>query len=213
MNKETDVTNKTEDSGRLRPFSDDWLRSSVVVVTEPLARGLARLNLHPNTITIIGFLMNVVAAVIVGLGYVRAGGVVMLLASSTDALDGMLARLTSRQSRFGAFLDSTLDRLSEGAVLIGLMAWFLSQGSDLGVLLSAITLLGSVMVSYTRARAEGVGYECKVGLLTRPMRVVILGIGMLALWLIPVLVLLTVFTSFTVIQRMLHVYRAAQHHP
>ncbi len=213
MNKETDVTNKTEDSGRLRPFSDDWLRSSVVVVTEPLARGLARLNLHPNTITIIGFLMNVVAAVIVGLGYVRVGGVVMLLASSTDALDGMLARLTSRQSRFGAFLDSTLDRLSEGAVLIGLMAWFLSQGSDLGVLLSAITLLGSVMVSYTRARAEGVGYECKVGLLTRPMRVVILGIGMLALWLIPVLVLLTVFTSFTVIQRMLHVYRAAQHHP
>jgi CDP-diacylglycerol---glycerol-3-phosphate 3-phosphatidyltransferase len=203
----------TEEQGHLRPFSDDWLRSSAALVTEPLARGLARLNLHPNTITMIGFLLNVVAAVIVGLGRPRLGGVVMLLASSTDALDGVLARLTSKQSRFGAFLDSTLDRLSEGAVLIGLMAWFLDQPSQLGVLLTAVTLLGSVMVSYTRARAEGVGYACKVGLLTRPMRVVLLGIGMLTLWLMPIMGVLAVFTWFTVIQRIVYIYSASQQQP
>ena len=207
MNKET------EDPGRLRPFSDDWLRSLAAGVTEPVARGLARLNLHPNTITVIGFLVNGIAAVIVALGRPRLGGVVMLLASSTDALDGVLARMTSKQSRFGAFLDSTLDRLSEGVVLIGLMVWFLNQGSDWGVLLSALTLLGSVLVSYTRARAEGVGYECKVGLLTRPMRVVILGIGLLTLWLMPVMTVLAVLTWFTVLQRMVHVYRISQQQP
>jgi CDP-diacylglycerol---glycerol-3-phosphate 3-phosphatidyltransferase len=207
MNKETD------EEGRLRPFSDDWLRSSAAVVTEPFARSLARLNVHPNTITVVGFLLNCVAAAIVILGRPRLGGVVMLLASSTDAVDGMLARVTSTQSRFGAFLDSTLDRLSEGVVLIGLMAWFLGQQSTAGVLLAASTLLGSVMVSYTRARAEGVGYACKVGLLTRPVRVVLLGIGMLTLWLIPVLGVLAVLTWFTVVQRMVYVYRTAQQQP
>ena len=207
------MNKRTEEQGHLRPFSDDWLRSAASGITEPLARGLARMNLHPNTITVLGFLLNVVAAVIVGLGRPQLGGVVMLLASSTDALDGMLARLTSKQSRFGAFLDSTLDRLSEGAVLIGLIVWFMAEGSEWGVLLAAITLLGSVMVSYTRARAEGVGYECKVGFFSRPIRVVLLGIGMLALWLIPVLILLAVFTWVTVIQRIMHVYREAQRRP
>lgn len=208
MNKEI------EQQEPLRPFSDDWLRKHAAVITQPLALGLARLHLHPNTVTLLGCMLNVAAAVVVGLGHPRLGGVVMLLASSTDALDGMLARITSKQSRFGAFLDSTLDRFSEGAVLIGLMAWFMTQPSSrLGVLLSAITLLGSVMVSYTRARAEGVGYPCKVGLLTRPVRVVFLGFGMVTLWLVPVMGALAVMTWFTVMQRMVHVYHISQQQP
>lgn len=207
------MSNDTGQTGRLRPFSDDWLRAQAAVVTQPIAMTLARFNLHPNTITIFGFLINVAAAFIVGLGRLRLGGVVMLLASSTDALDGMLARITAKQSRFGAFLDSTLDRLSEGVVLIAIGAWFMDQRSELGVLLTSLALLGSVMVSYTRARAEGVGYTCKVGLLTRPARVVFLGVGMLALWMIPVMALLAALTWLTVIQRMVHVYRLSRQQP
>lgn len=189
---------------------DDWLRSRAAVITHPLATGLARLHVHPNTITLVGFLLNAVAGVVVAMGSPRLGGLLMWFASSTDALDGTVARLTAHASPFGAFWDSTLDRLSEGAVLIGLMAWFSAQSSPVGVLLTALTLLGSVMVSYTRARAEGVGYECKVGLLIRPMRVFVLGIGMLTLWLVPVLAVLSVLTWFTVAQRVWHVYRESR---
>ncbi len=195
------------------PTKDEWLRTQAMVITRPVAVELARLNLHPNTLTLIGFALNVVAAVIVGLGRVRLGAVMMLVASSTDALDGMLARLTSQQSRFGAFLDSVLDRLSEGAVLIGLLAWYLGHQMMVGAYLVPVFLLGSVMVSYTRARAEGVGYECKVGLLTRPVRVVLLGFGMLTGWLTPVLAVLVALTWYTVGQRMLHVYRASRRQP
>ncbi len=193
--------------------TDDWLRARVVGIVTPIARTLARLQLHPNTITIVGFILNVTAGVIVATGRLGVGGIVMLVASATDALDGALARETSQQSRFGAFLDSTLDRLSEGAVLVGLLAWFLRQGMDLGVLMATLALLGSVMVSYTRARAEGVGYACKVGLLTRPMRVVVLAAGLLSPWPVPVLIALTALTWFTVGQRMYHVYRESRQNP
>ncbi len=198
---------------RSRPMSDDWLRAQAAAVTHPVATGLAKLNIHPNTITIVGFVFNVVAGVIVGLGQPRIGGVVMLVASATDAFDGALARISGTQSRFGAFLDSTLDRFSEGAVLIGMLAWMLNRGDVFGVLATALTLLGSVMVSYTRARAEGVGYACKVGLLTRPMRVLLLGVALVTLWTQPILILLVALTWFTVMQRLVHVYRVSRLDP
>lgn len=137
----------------------------------------------------------------------------MLVASAMDALDGTLARITSQQSRFGAFLDSTLDRLSEGAVLIGLLTWLIAERMDGAAILVGLVMLGSLMVSYTRARAEGVGYSCKVGMLTRPMRVILLGIGMLSLWLVPVLGILAVLTWVTSIQRIVHVYRESKLNP
>jgi len=137
----------------------------------------------------------------------------MLVASATDALDGTLARMTSQQSRFGAFLDSTLDRMSEGAVLIGLLTWFATQRMAGAAILVGLVLLGSLMVSYTRARAEGVGYSCKVGMLTRPMRVILLGVGMLLLWLVPVLAILAVLTWATSIQRIVHVYHESKVNP
>ena len=181
-----------------------------MVIINPLVAGLARLRLHPNTVTITGFLLNLVAGLVAASGRIRLAGIAMWLASSTDALDGTLARVTARQSQFGAFLDSTLDRLSEGAVLLGLTLWMARAGMTEGVLLAFPALLGSVMVSYTRARAEGVGYDCKVGLFTRPVRVVVLGVGMLTGWLEPVLGLLVFFTWVTLAQRIFHVYQASR---
>jgi CDP-diacylglycerol--glycerol-3-phosphate 3-phosphatidyltransferase len=192
---------------------DDWLRARAAVIIHPLARWLGERRLHPNTITILGFVLTAGASVIIGSGRLRLGAVAMLVASATDALDGTLARLTSQQSRFGAFLDSTLDRLSEGAVLIGLLTWFVGQRLAGAAILTAVALLGSVMVSYTRARAEGLGYTCKVGILTRPMRVILLGVGMLSPWLVPTLVILAVLTWATSVQRIVHVYRESRLNP
>lgn len=192
---------------------DDWLRARAAGIVQPVARWLGERKLHPNTVTIIGFVLTAGAAAIIATGRVRLGGALMLVASAMDALDGTLARITSQQSRFGAFLDSTLDRLSEGAVLIGLLTWLIAERMDGAAILVGLVMLGSLMVSYTRARAEGVGYSCKVGMLTRPMRVILLGIGMLSLWLVPVLGILAVLTWVTSIQRIVHVYRESKLNP
>lgn len=189
---------------------DDWMHTQAEAITVPVAGVLASLHLTPNVMTMVGFLLNVVAAVIIAAGRVRFGGAFMLFASGLDGLDGALARLTNTQSRFGAFLDSTLDRLSEGAALLGLMVWSLDEGRTPELYLIFLVLLGSVMVSYTRARAEGLGLSCTVGLLTRPVRVAVLGLAMLTLWLRPLLGVLTVLVWFTVVQRMVHVYHVAQ---
>lgn len=192
---------------------DDWLRARAAGITHPVAAFLARLRVHPNTLTIAGFLLNVVAGVFAALGWIRGAGLMTLFASSTDALDGAVARASGQQSRFGAFLDSTLDRMSEGVVLLGLLWWMLAQGRAVAAELIAAILLGSVMVSYTRARAEGVGYTCKVGLFTRPVRVIVLGVGMLVNGLVPVLWAMVGLTWFTVAQRVAHVYRSARREP
>ena len=192
---------------------DDWLRARAAVITQPVAERLARLNMHPNTLTITGFVLNLAAGLIAASGRVVGAGILMLLASGLDGFDGALARTSGKQSRFGAFLDSSLDRLSEGAILLGLLWWTMGQGQTVMAELLGLTLLGSVMVSYTRARAEGVGYACKVGLLTRPLRVVLLGLGMLTPWLLPDLVVMTVLTWYTVAQRVAHVYAASREDP
>jgi CDP-diacylglycerol--glycerol-3-phosphate 3-phosphatidyltransferase len=137
----------------------------------------------------------------------------LLMTSSVDALDGALARVLGAKSRFGAFLDSTLDRLSEGALLLGLLVWLLRQDLTLEVILLFFALLGSVMVSYTRARAEGVGYACKVGFLTRMERVLLLGIGLMLGWVRGLLLVLAIFTWVTVLQRIAHVYAASLRDP
>jgi CDP-diacylglycerol--glycerol-3-phosphate 3-phosphatidyltransferase len=208
------VLTKKDDAKRPdeRPTFDDMLRAAAAGIVGPLAEGLARLGVHPNTLTIAGFCLNGVAGVFAALGWLSAAGLMTLVASSTDALDGAVARLTGQQSPFGAFFDSTLDRLSEGAVLLGLLWWYATQGrAEVAVLLGAI-LLGSVMVSYTRARAEGVGFACKVGLLTRAPRVALLGLGMLiGVVLEPLLLVMALLTWFTVAQRILHVYQVARH--
>jgi len=192
---------------------DDLLRARAVAITQPVAEVLARLNMHPNTLTIAGFVLNLAAGLIAASGRLLGAGILMLLASCIDGFDGALARTAGKQSRFGAFLDSSLDRLSEGAVLLGLLWWAMGQGQMLMAELLGLILLGSVMVSYTRARAEGVGYVCKVGLLTRPARVALLGLGMLTPWLLPDLMVMAALTWFTVAQRVAHVYAASRQDP
>ncbi len=191
----------------------DFLRTQATVITHPIARILEKLGLHPNTVTLLGFFLNVGAGAILASGRLVLGGVFLLLASSVDSLDGALARVSGAKSRFGAFLDSTLDRVSEGALLFGLLVWLLRQGATTEIYLVFLILLGSVMVSYTRARAEGVGYTCKVGILTRLERVVVLGAGLILGWVRPTLIVMAIFTWFTVLQRVWHVYRESRQNP
>ncbi|MBN2005128.1 MAG: CDP-alcohol phosphatidyltransferase family protein [Anaerolineae bacterium] len=191
----------------------DWVRAQAVVITTPVAQFLNRLGLHPNTVTILGMLLTVGVGVVIATGRLHLGGALLLATSALDSLDGALARLTNRKTRFGAFLDSTLDRISEGALFWGLLMWAVPQSLYLESSLILLCLLGSLMVSYIRARAEGVGYACKVGVFTRMERVLMLGVCLMLGWVRPMLWLMTALVWFTVIQRMLHVYQESLRNP
>ncbi len=179
--------------------------------TQPVVRLLAGTSLTPNTVTWLGFLITVGAAALIVTGHIFAAGFVVLVAGLCDMLDGALARLTGRVSRFGAILDSTLDRLSEAVVLLGLL-WVYLRGGQVGAgLLVGFALLGSLLVSYLRARMEGVGIEGRVGLFTRPERVVVLVLGLLLSGLdyalITALAVITFFSYFTAVQRLVYAWR------
>ncbi|NOZ06820.1 MAG: CDP-alcohol phosphatidyltransferase family protein [Chloroflexi bacterium] len=160
-------------------------------------------------LTIFGFLLMIPIGVILAWGHFRAGAILILLAGAFDGLDGALARLTDRVTSFGAFLDSTLDRYAEGVLYLGLLFFYLQQGQNLEVVLIYLTIVGSLLVSYTRARAEGVGVSCKVGLFTRFERIAVLVLGLLSGWMRPALVILALLSHVTALQRMWHVYRQA----
>ena len=164
----------------------------------------------PNGLTIIGFLLTVGIAIVLALGYFLAGGILLIFAALFDTLDGALARQTGQVSKFGAFFDSTMDRFSEGSVLIGLMYYYAAGGSQIEVVLLGVALLGSLMVSYTRARAEGLDIECKSGLLQRTERVILLVAGLITGWMLPMLWLLAIFTNVTAVQRIVEVYKRVQ---
>jgi CDP-diacylglycerol--glycerol-3-phosphate 3-phosphatidyltransferase len=175
--------------------------------TDPVVSLLARTGITPNALTWFGFLISLVTAVLAALGYLLAAGLVVLFGSYFDMLDGSLARKTGKVSRFGEVLDSTLDRLSEGVLLIGLLYWFSVEGSTLGVVLAGITLLSSLVVSYVRAKAEIMKLECQEGLFTRPERVIVLAIGLLINQVVIALGIIAAFSIFTVGQRLHHVHR------
>jgi CDP-diacylglycerol--glycerol-3-phosphate 3-phosphatidyltransferase len=164
-------------------------------------------------LTLLGLLLNGIVALVVARWSLQWGGALLLLASGFDALDGTLARLTAQQSSFGAFFDSTIDRYSEAVVYGGLLYYFSQQDAHLQVLLTYAAIIGSLMVSYTRARAEGLGADCRVGLLTRVERMALLSVGLLVnrptetLWLVAIL------ANLTALQRILHVRRAASAGP
>ncbi len=191
----------------------DWLRAKTTWITTPLAKQLASWGLRPNTVTLLGGVLVLGTATVLALGYTAWGGLLLLITTSLDALDGRLATVTGTRTRFGAFLDSTVDRMADGALLFGLLIHLLSLNADLEVALAFLALLGCVLVSYTRARAEGVGYTCKVGLLTRVPRILLLGVGLIAGLIRPTLILLTVLSWFTVVQRIVHVYRESLQEP
>jgi CDP-diacylglycerol--glycerol-3-phosphate 3-phosphatidyltransferase len=174
-------------------------------------------RLTPNGISLTGFVLNVVAAVLVWQRYFFLAGVAFIVGSICDTLDGRYSRMSGKGTPFGAFLDSTLDRLEEGIVLIAVGGYFADRGNDLAVAATVAAVLFSLMVSYTRARAESLGIECKVGLATRAVRVVILSIGLVFArgaslgdfqLLEPSVYVLAVLTIFTTFQRVWHVRRA-----
>jgi len=179
--------------------------------TQPAVRFLARLSITPSTLTWIGFLITIGAAVLASQGHLIIAGFVVLFAGFFDMLDGALARYTKQTSRFGALLDSTLDRLSDGALLIGILAFFAGEKSTTGILLAGIALLGSLTVSYIRAKGEEMGLECRIGLFTRPERVVVLALGLLLghidYALIIALAITAVLSFVTIGQRVIHLQK------
>lgn len=186
-------------------------------MAESVVRPLAALPITPNMISFTGLALNGAAALVIALGPLRWGGICVLLASIFDMFDGAVARVQRKSSVFGAFLDSTLDRYAEGALLLGVVIHALRNEQPGSVLtwtvaLAYVAAIFSLLVSYTRARAEGLGYECKVGLMERPERVVLLGAGLLIgsdAWLLWVLVVFVVTTGITGLQRIFHVWRAS----
>lgn len=178
------------------------------IFLEPIARFIGWTHISPNVITMIGFLLTVGVAIVIGLGHLEIGGVLIMAAAGFDALDGTLARMMGRTSRFGAFLDSTIDRFSEAVIFLGLFIYFTIQGNaQMELILIYTTIVGSLMVSYARARAEGIGVNLKDGWLTRFERVSLLVIGLIFGILPWVLWILAIFTNFTAIQRMWMVWR------
>jgi CDP-diacylglycerol---glycerol-3-phosphate 3-phosphatidyltransferase len=173
-------------------------------------------RLTPNAISMTGLLGNVVAAVLVTQRLFFLAGIAFILGSVMDTLDGRYSRMSGKGTPFGAFLDSTLDRIEEGIVLAAVGAYFAARGDELAVAAVVVAVLFSLMVSYTRARAEALGVECKVGLATRAVRVVIISAGLLFAkgaglgdfeLLEPAVYLLAALTVFTTFQRIFHVRR------
>jgi CDP-diacylglycerol--glycerol-3-phosphate 3-phosphatidyltransferase len=188
----------------------DLLRIWFKWFLDPVGGFLNRLGLMPNTMTMLGLVGNAVGAILLAKGQMLWGGLLVLLMGPIDALDGTMARLRGEPSDFGAFVDSVTDRYSELVIFGGLMYYFLVQRDWLPSLLVFTAAAGSVLVSYVKARAEALGFEAKVGMLTRVERYLVLGpalvfnIPVIALWII------AVFANFTALQRILHVRRQAR---
>jgi CDP-diacylglycerol--glycerol-3-phosphate 3-phosphatidyltransferase len=171
-------------------------------------------RLTPNAISIAGLIGNLIAAVLVTQRLFFLAGIAFVLGSVMDTLDGRYSRMSGKGTLFGAFLDSTLDRIEEGVVLAAVAGYFAATGQDFAAAMCVVAVLGSLMVSYTRARAEALGVECKVGLATRPVRVVILSIGLIFAkgaglgdfeLLAPAVYAIAALTIVTTIQRVWHV--------
>lgn len=170
----------------------------------PLAK---RIRANPNLITITGFVITLTASFVLPLN-LRLGGLLILAGGLFDALDGVVARTNSRTTKFGAFLDSLLDRLSDALIFLSL-AWHLAaKGDRTGAMLSLGTMVGAFLVSYARARSEGLGIDNRAGVMERPERIIVIIFGTLTGWLNPLLWLMAILTYFTVLQRVYRVWKA-----
>ncbi|HET7380430.1 MAG TPA: CDP-alcohol phosphatidyltransferase family protein [Gaiellales bacterium] len=201
------------------------VKDGFVRLTKPVVGRLVRAHVRPNTITTLGAAIVLGSAVAFGLSEIRLGGLLLLVSGLFDILDGQVARVGGSGSTFGAFYDSTLDRVGEAALFGGIALHFMRNGlppaqATLGVMLAITALAASLLVSYTRARAEGLGLECKVGIAARAERFLLLGAptlllgnawgGRLLFWIVAVLALVT---AITVIQRIIYVARTANAAP
>src|SRR5579862_3856888 len=175
-----------------------------------IVRWLALSRIHPNVLTFLGLVIDTVAAFLFAAGSFRWAGVVVIGAAVFDMVDGRVARETNRVTRFGGFFDSVLDRYSDLGVLVGLLVYYASINRFFYVVLTAVVMTGTVMVSYTRARAENTIPKCKVGFLERPERVVLIIIGALFNRMAQVLWVIALLSNITVIHRMIHTWQEAK---
>ncbi len=188
----------------------DWMRVRLKGLVEPMAAFFVRRGLHPNTMTLFGLAGNIVGAIFLATGHMTVGGILILVSGWFDGLDGAMARQLNQPTKFGAFVDSVTDRWSEMVIFLGLLLYYLPRPDGIlySVLVFAATM-GSVMVSYTKARAEALGFDCNIGLLTRMERylvmapALILNLPQVALWVIAIL------ANFTALQRTAYVRRQA----
>jgi len=184
-------------------------------VLDPVVNFLASMNISPMLVSAFGVAFSLWGAVVVARGSLLGGGIFLLIAGICDVLDGDLARKLDRASSFGAFIDSLLDRVSEFAYYGGIMMFIFRDRNDVPLyepVVILLALMGSVLTSYARARAEGLGIECKVGVMERPERIALLAIGLMAgyKFLMAVMMLLAVTTMVTVVQRVRHVERESR---
>jgi CDP-diacylglycerol---glycerol-3-phosphate 3-phosphatidyltransferase len=179
-------------------------------IIDRIVRWLALSRIHPNVLTFLGLVINTWAAFLFAQGNFRWAGVVVIGAGLFDMVDGRVARETNRVTRFGGFFDSVIDRYSDLALLMGLLVYYASINRNFYVVLTAVVMTGSVMTSYTRARAENAIPKCKVGFLERPERVVLVIIGALFDRMAQVLWVIAVLSNVTVIHRMIYTWREAK---
>lgn len=182
------------------------LRANLALrITNPVIGILGKSGIKPDALTFTGLAINIGAAYVIATGHFPLGGILILVAGLFDLLDGALARFAKKTTKFGAILDSTVDRISEAAIFCGLLVWYMPGRSE--ILLIFAVLIGSFLVSYIRARAEGLGLECKGGLFTRAERVIVLAVGLLVNQVVIALWILVVFVYITVVQRLVYLRR------
>jgi len=186
----------------------DWIKDGFVKIVQPIIDIFIKAQVNPNTFTTIGFMVSLLAAYFFGAGMLRAGGAFLLFAGIFDVFDGRIARATGQVTKFGALYDSTLDRYSEVIVFFGIAYYFIVSNHMLASIATSIALGGSIMVSYVRARAEGLGFSCKVGIMQRPERIVTLGITALIHEYVFVagVVFIAIFANITAIQRIYYIW-------
>lgn len=182
-------------------------RSLAQRVNKIPAELVAKTRISPNIVTTLGLLVALVTAWVLSTGHFFLGGFLVLGSGAFDMLDGAVARISGRSTRFGAILDSTFDRLSEAALFLGLLAYYANQGSFQEVVLVGAALVGSMMTSYVRARAEVLGLKCEVGLFTRPERVILLAIGLIFNQMLVILWIIAVLSNLVAWQRLFYVWQ------
>ena len=190
----------------------EFRRTAARRITEPLKTVLVKSRLKPNTLTWLALAISIIAAGAIATNHLLIGGFLVLLSGLFDIMDGALARLTNQVTRFGALLDSTFDRISDAVLLLGLLVLYLISGGTAEIVLIFLALIGSFLTSYVRARAEGIGINCPVGLFTRAERVIILALGLLLnplyeFSIFIALLLMVVLGFFTVGQRLIYVWQ------
>ncbi len=186
-------------------------------LADPLGRILAKTRIPPNAVTILGFLLIIVVAWVLSEGHFFIGGFLVLIVSCSDFIDGAMARAMGKATRFGALLDSSLDRYSEAALLFGLFWFYAHEQATTQMILIFATIVGSLIVSYVRARAEGLGLDAEVGIMRRTLRIITLSLGLILSPIEPALLvilwILAISTNLTALYRLFHVWRVSIKEP